>query len=1280
MACGQDSPSSSLLDSFRQGDYETAERLLVETKGEMSHGQWSLERGYILRERGEIGASTEAFNQAAESVHRLQRPNLALEIQLNLAFNAFTQKNIPQLQQAIEKAKLIEENSPWIDFYTGLQNFLENDFVTARELLSSTQEKLPLSPWMKQMIQLHLTEEWFALTLARLDMEVGDFIAARQNLQQLLSDAKGEIRNEILYNIALSYVQEAEEKSPLTAVPFYKLALSNLDELPPNYSSYKSEEKKLISQFEAAIATLLKEKNYQEIPFYLDSLSKLNAKKASEKSSQLVVQELKLQISEQDWDDAEKIGMIIPKLAEVTLDAHVHKIVNHLLEKGFSGLAQDNLTQAGHYFKLALTVSGRSQEVLQEIDQAILEKMMQLVKHDDTQLNSTRELVQFWRGLSGNHEELMTILDQLLDRAEMLWFKGEPEKGVAILNLILSQPDLANSNRVKELVGERIERLYATSRKNTELNRILDLLTFVEKFQLDGLELPVNEELIVEHASGLMQAGRDNEALKFAKWVGFLNPENTKAKSIIGLVLYKQARYSQAIAYLDPPQDEEELKAFAISRMISVDPDEGVQLLKEMAHEVFLDEEVHLRVGLGLLARGDIAEGAQWLKNVSNDNPEAQIGLCYAAFSGQHYEKALREWQKLPDAYKYMIPVKGLAVQTLLEMHQPEEAEKLLFSNTKHVQANQVDQLSFPYQEFQKQALEPFHSNNLIGKFLLDVKHSPEFALEHLRNIEDPTPESQLLIGQALFTLNRLDESLPYLEVAAQESQVKEVTDEAIPLLIQSLESQNRQLDALKWYRKFYNQNPQTTDLRDDFANLLNEFYLYEEALEQYWILIDSGELSIDAYAPYIQSLIYSQDLQLAFEEAQRLLETNPPLEIQLAIARSMAIAHRYKEVQPLISSVPKPQELTDDQVEALLALHIQTTAYGKAASLIQKREESLKESLEGLVLLSTYYERMSNRKKAVEILKEAVHKYPHDQEIALHLDKLSGNLTSSEERVMQFYQKYRDEKENLSLTLDMMRTIVAFADLAEGGEPDSPIVNRVENYLHKARHAAEKLVKDFGHLPEVTYLYGKITEGLGKRDEAIDWLEKSIEISPTYSPPRLAMADLYIDQNMSSLAVEQLMQVVNYHPDMSDTWGRLGDIYQNEGYFYESAGYYQNAIKIKPNSVAFHISLGEVLIHMQNPEEAKPVLEKAVSLAPKNIKALQLLLECLYDDLFFINSEDPKALAREQKEVFQKLYAVDAEAARNLLSELNKRKEELLKYDFPPNYTNRKEFSDEKK
>jgi tetratricopeptide (TPR) repeat protein len=121
------------------------------------------------------------------------------------------------------------------------------------------------------------------------------------------------------------------------------------------------------------------------------------------------------------------------------------------------------------------------------------------------------------------------------------------------------------------------------------------------------------------------------------------------------------------------------------------------------------------------------------------------------------------------------------------------------------------------------------------------------------------------------------------------------------------------------------------------------------------------------------------------------------------------------------------------------------------------------------------------------------------------------------------------------------------------------------------------------------------------KWDEAITWIRKAIELSPTVPHGYRELGITFVSRNKLDEAIAVYRQGVERIPDDYSMHLQLAGLLWGKGRLEEAATSYRQAIKLNPNSVAAHSSLGNVLIMQGRPNEAIPAFRRVIEIDPKS-------------------------------------------------------------------------------
>ncbi|MDP8262942.1 MAG: tetratricopeptide repeat protein [Candidatus Ancaeobacter aquaticus] len=199
-----------------------------------------------------------------------------------------------------------------------------------------------------------------------------------------------------------------------------------------------------------------------------------------------------------------------------------------------------------------------------------------------------------------------------------------------------------------------------------------------------------------------------------------------------------------------------------------------------------------------------------------------------------------------------------------------------------------------------------------------------------------------------------------------------------------------------------------------------------------------------------------------------------------------------------------------------------------------------------------------------------------------------------------------------------------------------------IDKALSEFKIAAEKQENE----TNARIYMGVILNQKGRVDDAIEQLEKSIELTPDNPDAYYNLALIYDKvKNNSAKALTNYKKAIKYNKDYLDSYSRMGDIYartgkidkamkqyektieldtnyakgySNIGILFNSKGEYrkaldniQKAIKIDPNDPIFYNNLANVYLENNNYTKARETIARAVELDPDSA-----ISHCTYGEI----------------------------------------------------------------
>jgi tetratricopeptide (TPR) repeat protein len=122
---------------------------------------------------------------------------------------------------------------------------------------------------------------------------------------------------------------------------------------------------------------------------------------------------------------------------------------------------------------------------------------------------------------------------------------------------------------------------------------------------------------------------------------------------------------------------------------------------------------------------------------------------------------------------------------------------------------------------------------------------------------------------------------------------------------------------------------------------------------------------------------------------------------------------------------------------------------------------------------------------------------------------------------------------------------------------------------------------------------------GIGKTEEALIYLNKSIELNSEYSPSLLNLGGLYINEKKLDKAEKILKKAVELDGSNPDIHNNLGVVYSEKKEYKKAIKKFERAIELNPKSADAFYNLGLVYTRMKRDNEARYYYNKAIELNP---------------------------------------------------------------------------------
>ncbi len=1247
-------------EDFLKGQYEPAFTKLSKAEGHIPRENLLLYQAYLYRALNQIESSKRAFDQALHQAKKHKNEGLLPEIVYNQAFNAYLTNDQATLNEVVASLTLLAPEEPWTVFFKALNLYQAGEFGPALDAWNKTEQPphLALSRWMEKTFSQEFDQAWIVQHLAHSQIETGQYIAARQALEKALKRShSAQDRDDFDFLLGWSYIKEAQDKPASAAAPYFKLAISYLHRVPIQSHRYDNERKVLVTSIETLIQNLIVQHSYADLPFYASILSSWGANEGLEGACAQLIDLLKGFFAEKNWQQMQDVASLLHRIlppgdVRTRLQGDLEKSTNEWLQQG-------QLEQLTNIWASAQLLSDHPAQLSRNLADKATDIILRTLPADRAEFQETVPYITFWKMIEKDPEAQISFANRLVGIAESFWLQqGDEARGLKLMQLALEIPSGQARLAILQNLEQTLKKVYQNAVAKDDFDKMPYLLQAVQQLHLTTIPIQQDQNIakLLSAARELLAAGKIQDAQRRAKWVLELEPQNQTARRIMGKSYYLEANYPEAVKYLSlvSSPDLDTLEALAVSQILVGQGKDGQRLLDRVAQQHVLQPGAILRLGLGLIGLRQWEGGLFWLQQLEKPTPEALVGKAFAFYQLRKFSESQQELQAVRSPYADLDAVKGIILQSQLELGQREAGEKALISLLRQPERPDDGPFSFAFRLFQKQSFVELDRNYLAGLFFKKNKSRNDIAIRYFNIIERPTPSMLVERADTLLQLHLETKAVLDLQAAIEAADYPEVTQRAIPLLATAYARLGDDLRAQLWFQKFFDQFAEITSYRGAYADSLRHLQRYDLAVGQYRLLENAQSLTPNEAVSYIDSLIHTNQLTEAQRVAKLWMDKIPPIDLafSLQIATSMSIDGSQKDSWSVLKRLPPVAQLTAGQARALLGFLEARGAYAQAVSLVNELPNLFESNIHNLLAVAALNQRLSHQSEAMEIARKAYSLEPDNREVIQFIGRFTRDERQLERLVTDLEHRVNQDPSSPLLRILFAREATQLLRLVQSGQNPQE-VKRYLALLHKAGFYVEQIDREHPNLPEVHYLLGEIAALTSQFDKAVKEFTTALRLDPSYVSAYVALGELYYSSMRPQLALQAYIDALKYAPTDGEIWQKIGLQFEKEGNLLKAFAALQNAVKFRPNDIPTYISLARTLLNLKNPEDAKIILEHAAKLAPRNIEVQVLLLETLFDTVLQATTEDYRALVAEQTAVYNALHAIAPTKAEELMKAL---------------------------
>ena len=142
---------------------------------------------------------------------------------------------------------------------------------------------------------------------------------------------------------------------------------------------------------------------------------------------------------------------------------------------------------------------------------------------------------------------------------------------------------------------------------------------------------------------------------------------------------------------------------------------------------------------------------------------------------------------------------------------------------------------------------------------------------------------------------------------------------------------------------------------------------------------------------------------------------------------------------------------------------------------------------------------------------------------------------------------------------------------------------------------------------PAIYYQLGMVAMEQGYQHEAEGYFQEGLKIKPDHPLILISLAHLYGETRQISLAVNTLLRVTEYDPDLADGWYELGRIHMKENKWNKALSALEQARQRNSEAPEIYSAMGTCYLKLKKEREVRQMVREALQRDPNNAEALHL-------------------------------------------------------------------------
>ncbi|MCF8055359.1 MAG: tetratricopeptide repeat protein [Desulfocapsa sp.] len=331
-----------------------------------------------------------------------------------------------------------------------------------------------------------------------------------------------------------------------------------------------------------------------------------------------------------------------------------------------------------------------------------------------------------------------------------------------------------------------------------------------------------------------------------------------------------------------------------------------------------------------------------------------------------------------------------------------------------------------------------------------------------------------------------------------------------------------------------------------DFYGVLEE---YDKVEHQYRSILKQHPQDTEAALGLVHTLLLQDKEEIALKELQTLREnSDTPNQIDIITARLYLRSGKIEKASEILESVAL-QENEPEAAYMLAVIHYQGGKTDKAMSLLRKIEQESSQYEDSIYLRVRILMETKQNKQAITLLEQT----------------LANENTST----------------------PGMYTLLASLFMEQG-------------QLQKGYDILDTAIEEYPNNPTIYFEYGLLLEEEGRQAEAIESMEKVLELQPDHAEALNYIGYTWADMDINlEQALKYIQKAIELKPGNGYIQDSLGWVYFRMGDLASAKVELMRAIDLEPNDPNIHDHMGDVYLQQGDIEKAREAYQRAEELYP---------------------------------------------------------------------------------